>query len=595
MSTIAAPTTAASSTTALNHPMSSGQGSSKLRVAVIGAGCSGLAAIKECLAEPDHFEVVGFEQDSHVGGLWRFVEVSDENPNPHSSVYKSTIINTSKDITTFSDYAIPASWPAFLPNKKMAQYFDMYAKHFDLQKHIRFRTKVVEIRELKDAQNRWMVRSHPIPPASETTKTEPTIQEEIFDRVLMCTGHHSAPRYPTFPGMNSTDPDAYTGQQLHSHFYREVPEDLKGKNVVIVGFGASAADLAVELSMNQCQVHLSTRSPVWVVPRWLGGKPLDHVLSRFSYCLPPKVLRFATSTMVKWSSPKVHPKIKPTGPLFQTQPTINSLLHERISTGTIVPQVNVRRIGPGKRVEFEDDTVLEDIDAIYWCTGYNVSFPALDPTIVSDGHQDLDKNRVWLWNYMLPPRHPNLAFIGLFQPSGAFMPVIELQCRFMVQAWAGKSPDKKNPLIPTNAEQMDKEIQATQRQIRARFDDTPRHTIQLSFLIHSDNMAKRMGCYPTYRKLIKAFGLVEGTRLKKEAMFGTATPAFYRLVGPHCWTGGAADKDVMADKEMLSNNESSKYAGRRRQVGEAARQVIWGYKGHAEYVNSKYLRDESQA
>lgn len=61
-------------------------------------GASGLAAIKECLDEKDSIEVVGFEQENYMGGLWRYVEVSEENPNPHSSVYKSTIINTSKEL-----------------------------------------------------------------------------------------------------------------------------------------------------------------------------------------------------------------------------------------------------------------------------------------------------------------------------------------------------------------------------------------------------------------------------------------------------------------------------------------------------------------
>lgn len=42
--------------------------------------------------------MVGFEQESYLGGLWRYVKVSEENPNPHSSVYKSTIINTSKEL-----------------------------------------------------------------------------------------------------------------------------------------------------------------------------------------------------------------------------------------------------------------------------------------------------------------------------------------------------------------------------------------------------------------------------------------------------------------------------------------------------------------
>ncbi|KAG0220248.1 Cyclopentanone 1,2-monooxygenase (CPMO) [Mortierella sp. GBA43] len=617
----------------------------KKRVAVIGAGCTGLVAIKECLAEPDHFEVVCFEQAPYIGGLWRYMDVTDDNPNPHSSVYKSTVINTSKSLTTFSDYAIPGNWPTYLHNQKLAQYFDMYAEHFGLVQHIRFRTKVVEIQELKDEQNRWLVRFHTISPASPdldstsfsaaaaaaatATTMDPPIQEEIFDNVMMCTGHHSVPRYPSFPGMHPTDPDAYTGKQLHSHFYREVSQDIKGKNVVVVGLGNSAVDLAVELSMNQCQVHLSVRSPVWIVPRWVAGRPLDQILTRFAFWLPSKVFQFATSKIVKWSSPRVHPMMEPRRSLFGAQPTINSLLHERISTGTVIPQVNIRRIGPGKRVEFEDDTVLEDVEAIYWCTGYHLRFPALDPMIVSDGHEDLEQGRVWLWNHMLPPRHPNMAFIGLFQPSGAFMPVAELQCRFLVQAWSGQSSasassvlllssssaaekkkqkkkHKRKKSIPDNVEQMDREIDRVHQLIRRQYgESSPRHAIQVNYTVHSDYLAKKIGCYPSFRKLVKAFGVVEAIRLKKESFFGPPAPAFYRLVGPHCWVGNRDEdkgendgkgKDVDKGKDGnidRGKKEDGSKKKRTTQVGEAARQVIWGYKGHPKYVNSKYLRDES--
>ncbi|KAG0243769.1 flavin monooxygenase-like protein [Mortierella sp. GBAus27b] len=558
----------------------------KKRVAVIGAGCTGLVAIKEVLDEPDHFDVVGFEQEPYVGGLWHYVDVTDENPNPHSSVYKSTIINTSKSMMTFSDYVIPGSWPTYLHNKKVVQYFDMYAEHFGLYKYIRFGTKVVEIKELKDDQNRWMVRFHAAPGSSpgstllgsgSLNNNVPSIQEEIFDYVIMCTGHHSAPRYPSFPGMKATDPEPFTGEQIHSHFYREVPERLKGKNIVVVGLGNSGVDLAVELSTNQCQVHLAVRSPIWVNPRWVLGKPLDHYTTRFAYWFPLIVLQLTAMLLIGMSIPRVHPIMRPKKRLFQAHTTINSQLHERISTGTIVPHVNVRRIGPGKQVEFEDGTVLDDIDAIYWCTGYHISVPIVDPTILTDGHQDLDKNRVWLWDYMLPPRHPNLAFVGLYQASGALMPVAELQSRFLVQAWAGKSP-LKNP-IP-DMEQMDREIQRTQEKIQRQYDDAPRHTIQMDYTLHSDYLAKKIGCYPGYWKLVGAFGLIEGTRLKLESIFGPAIPLFFRLVGPHAWVG---DED----------KEGREGGARRNKGGEAARQAIWGYSGDERYLDSKYLRDDS--
>ncbi|KAF9203175.1 Cyclopentanone 1,2-monooxygenase (CPMO) [Haplosporangium sp. Z 27] len=541
----------------------------KKRVAVIGAGCAGLTAIKECLDESDRIDVVCFEQEPHAGGQWRYVEVTKENPNPYSSVYKSTIINTSKAMMTFSDYAIPGSWPTYLHNKKVIKYFDMYAHHFRLKEHIRFGTKVVEIRELKDEQKRWMVRFQPAASASSP------IQEEIFDYVMMCTGHHSTPRYPSFPGMDPNEPDAFTGQQIHSHFYRDA-EGLKEKNVVVVGLGNSAVDVAVELSMNQSQVYLSRRSPIWVAPRWLMGKPLDQYTTRFSFWLPLIIFKLTAAFLLTLTLPKLHPLMKPKRRMFENHTTINSIIHERISTGTIIPQVNIKRLGPGKRVEFEDGTVIDDIDAIVWCTGYHISYPVLDPEIVADGRDGLENNRVWLWNYMLPPRHPNIAFIGLFQAVGALMPIAELQCRFLVQTWAGRSPSSSP--IP-NPSKMDKDIQKVQQRIRKQYDDAPRHTIQVDYAPYSDWLAKQIGCFPSFWRLVQHFGLSQGIGLWVETIFGPPIPMHYRLVGPHAWEGDHGKK----------NKDDQNRDG----TGEAARQVIWGYKGCKGYDDSKYLKDDS--
>ncbi|KAF9579585.1 hypothetical protein BGW38_004100 [Lunasporangiospora selenospora] len=498
----------------------------KKRVAVIGAGASGLAAIKECLDERDNIEVVAFEQESFIGGLWRYVEISDENPNPHSSVYKSTIINTSKEIMTFSDFPIPDDWPTYLPNQMVARYFEMYAERFGLKEHIRFQTKVIEIRELKDTGSRWMIRFQ----KTHTPKLaqEEPAQEEVFDYVMVCTGHHWDPRYPSFPGMDvKNDPEAFTGEQLHSHFYRQA-DQYRDKIVVVVGFGNSAVDLAVELSMNYSTVYLSSRRPSWVLPRWFMGKPLDHGRTRFSYNIPPRIVQYITTQRLQRILPPVHKNMRPSQKLFEAYPTVNSILPERISTGTIHPMKNIRRLGPGKRVEFEDGSVIENVDSIIYCTGFNVRYPALTPEVLTDGRPGAEeRNQAWVWNYMVPPRHPNLAFVGLVQPLGAIMPISEIQSRFLIRILVGKAAS-----LPS-AQQMDLEIQETRDRIQRQYYDSPRHTIQVESTPYCDQLAVRIGCYPGWAALVSKYGFWEGTRLWKGSMFGPSTPLQYRLVGPN--------------------------------------------------------------
>ncbi|KAF9160210.1 Cyclopentanone 1,2-monooxygenase (CPMO), partial [Actinomortierella ambigua] len=458
----------------------------KKRVAIVGAGASGLAAIKECLDAKDQIDVVCFEAEPKIGGLWRFVEPTAENKDPHSSVYRSTIINTSKELMTYSDLPIPYDWPTYLPNKKVVEYFEMYTDHFGLTDHIRFNTRVVEVKELKDENNRWLVRSRPNKPATTADgTTDETTTEEVFDYVMMCSGHHWKPRYPTFEGMEG--PEAYMGEQMHSHFYRE-PSRFKGKNVLIVGLGNSAVDLAVELSMNDCQVYLSARRGHWIAPRWLMGRPLDHRRTRFSHKLPLALLQSLVTVAFRLSTAPSHPKLRPSEKPLSMHPTINTLLPERISTGTVQPQKIIKRLGPGRRVEFEDGIAVDDIDVVIYCTGYDVSYPTLDPSIVTGGLPDAAKNNmVWAWNYMIPPRHPNLAFVGLFQPLGALMPISEMQCRFLVSTWIGKL----KPL--PSAETMEIEIQRQKDKMAQRHGEAARHTIQVDYAPYCDQMAKALG------------------------------------------------------------------------------------------------------
>lgn len=56
-----------------------------------------------------------------------------------ASIYKSVIINTSKEMMCFSDYPIPEHFPNFMHNSQVLEYFRMYAKEFDLLKYIRLK------------------------------------------------------------------------------------------------------------------------------------------------------------------------------------------------------------------------------------------------------------------------------------------------------------------------------------------------------------------------------------------------------------------------------------------------------------------------
>ena len=207
------------------------------KVAVIGAGYAGLAATKCCIDEG--LTPVCFERTAYMGGLWCY---KDEVIEDQACVMKSTVINTSKEMTAFSDYPMPAEFPNHMHNRYMLDYINMYVDHFELKKHIKFRTEIVGISKTKDfAQTgQWDITVKDIESGKETN--------EVFDAILVCNGHHASKKVPRFSG-----DEEFQGKIIHSHDYRK-PDGYEDKRAVVVGIGNSGLDTAVELSRHTRQV-----------------------------------------------------------------------------------------------------------------------------------------------------------------------------------------------------------------------------------------------------------------------------------------------------------------------------------------------------
>lgn len=197
-----------------------------MKVAIIGAGACGLTAIKCCRDED--LEPVCFEQENNIGGLWYFT--TEDRPNV-SSVYRSTVINTSKEMMCFSDFPIPKDFPPYMHNKYIMKYFQLYAETFELYKYIRFQTKVLDINKALDYEEtgRWELSYCENSKNVESDCPDCEVKKEIFDAVLVCTGHHWKVSWPKFPGMED-----FTGLQMHSHSYKEY-KPFEDKTVLIVG------------------------------------------------------------------------------------------------------------------------------------------------------------------------------------------------------------------------------------------------------------------------------------------------------------------------------------------------------------------------
>jgi dimethylaniline monooxygenase (N-oxide forming) len=190
------------------------------RVCIIGAGSSGIAACKVLQEHGIPFDC--YEASDRVGGNWAY-----DNPNGMSSAYKSLFINTSRERMEYSDYPMPKSYPVFPHHTQIAEYFNNYVDHFHFRQHIHF--------------NCLVTQAEPLPGGGwEITLQNGTIQR--YRALLVANGHHWDPRWPEPPF-----PGHFDGDIIHSHFYR-VPDPYVDKNVLVLGFGNSAMDIAVETS-----------------------------------------------------------------------------------------------------------------------------------------------------------------------------------------------------------------------------------------------------------------------------------------------------------------------------------------------------------
>ncbi|XP_073449357.1 flavin-containing monooxygenase 5-like isoform X1 [Aquarana catesbeiana] len=491
------------------------------RVAVIGAGCSGLTAIKCCLDEG--LEPTCFEKSGDIGGLWRFKEVPEDD---RASIYNSVIINTSKEMMCYSDYPIPEDYPNYMHNSKVLQYFRQYGEHFQLLKYIQFKTAVCSIQKHQDflTTGQWDV----------VTESEGKQEKHVFDAILVCIGHHTHPKLPlhSFPGIEN-----FKGQYFHSRDYKTA-EPFKNKRVIVIGIGNTAVDLVVELSAVAKQVFLSTRRGAWLLNRVCdNGFPLDIVLFSRFYA----ILQNAFPGLInKYLENKVNSRVdhdnfglKPKHRLLGQHPTISDDLPNRIISGKVLMKTNVTRFTETDAF-FEDGTVEKDIDVVIFATGYDFSFPFIDESVIKVEH-----NKVSLYKMIFPAHleKPTMAFIGYIQPIGAIMPVSEIQARWATRVFQGLAK------LPPMGE-MKEEINKRKEDMQNRYVKSERHTIQVDYVPYMDEVAVEVGCKPNVKQLF-----LSDPKLAWEIFFGPCTPYQYRLCGPGQWKG--ARKAILTQKDRI--------------------------------------------
>lgn len=480
------------------------------KVAVIGAGVSGLISLKCCVDEG--LEPTCFERTEDIGGLWRFIENVEDG---RASIYQSVITNTSKEMSCFSDFPMPEDFPNFLHNSKLLEYFRIFAQKFDLLKYIQFQTTVLGVKQRSDfsSSGQWEV----------VTETKGEEQRAVFDAVMVCNGHHIVPHIPleSFPGI-----EKFKGQYFHSRQYKH-PEGFEGKHILVIGLGNSASDIAVELSKKAAQVFISTRHGSWVISRVSEcGDPWDIVLhTRFSSMLQNVLPRTLQKWMIErkmnqWFNHENY-GLEPQNRHLMKEPVVNDDLPSRVLCGAIKVKSRVTELTETAAI-FEDGTVEEDIDAIVFATGYTCSFPFLEDSLVK-----VEDNGVSLYKYVFPPQleKPTLACIGLIQPLGSIFPTVELQARWVTRVFKGvcSLPSEKTMMA---------DISKRNKKRIDLFGESMSQMLQTNYIEYLDELALEIGAKPDLLSLA-----LKNPKLAMKLYFGPCNSYQYRLVGPGRWEG----------------------------------------------------------
>ncbi|KAG2186101.1 hypothetical protein INT43_002539 [Umbelopsis isabellina] len=359
------------------------------RIAIVGAGMSGLIAAKSLRDEGVFDQICIYERNSQAGGTWIYSDSSktpypvpsvkpesseDVDPAevPESAIYANLNTNLPIDVMCLRDRPFKKSTPVYPPHAAVLEYIQDFEKDENLTDYIRYDTSVINA-EYTD--NEWKVTSYDINTQQSLT--------ESYDALIVANGHYFKPFIPDIAGLSH-----YTGNELqkpngvrimHSRDYRR-PEEFENLNVLVIGNAASARDVSREALAKASKVYQSIRKS----------------------SIPP--------------------------------------LEEGDQSDIIVVQAIKEFLYNGDKgiIKCEDGTELSDVDVIVFATGYLFNLPFLSRDL---GSQLITDGQIVhnLYQQLFYINNPTLAFIGIPIRVVPF-PLSQVQSKVVARCWSGKAP-----------------------------------------------------------------------------------------------------------------------------------------------------------
>jgi hypothetical protein len=313
-------------------------------VVVIGAGPAGLA-MSACLKRAS-IEHVLLEREGAVACSWR-------------RHYHRLHLHTSRGFSGLPFRPMPRNYPRYPSRKQVVEYLDAYVDAEGLEP----RTGI-EVTGIETENHSWRVFSN-----------HGTYHGHS---VVLASGVGSRPFSPEWCGL-----ETFPGTVLHSSQYRNGAV-FRDQDVLVVGFGNSGGEIALDLLEHGARPMISVRSPVNITPRDVLGIPILAISIPLAK-LPPVMADVLSWPLLKAYYPsyaRLGLRKAPVGPYRQIRdsgriPLLDIGTVREIRQGNIGTAPDVREVR-GTAVHFVNGEV-RPFSAIVFATGYRASLPAGTP------------------------------------------------------------------------------------------------------------------------------------------------------------------------------------------------------------------------
>jgi indole-3-pyruvate monooxygenase len=314
-------------------------------VVVVGAGPAGLA-VAACLQHRGIAHAL-LEKADHIAPAWR-------------THYDRLHLHTNRALSGLPHFPMPRHLPKYPSRQQLIDYLEAYVAANRLAPQLG-----VAVAQIERENGRFLSQTSAGPIHSRA--------------VVVATGYSHNPILPRWPG-----DDTFPGAILHSSAYRS-GAPFAGQDVLVVGFGNSGGEIALDLIEHGARPKISVRGPVHIIPRDMLGLPILAIAIPLSQ-LPPKLADWLAWPLLKLYYPSYHKlglQKAPGGPFTQIArqhriPLLDIGTVREIRQGRLGVVAEVASFA-GNEVRFVDGR-SHTFQAVVLATGYQPVLPSILPT-----------------------------------------------------------------------------------------------------------------------------------------------------------------------------------------------------------------------